>query len=178
MHWFGKRRRVRNVRTPSGGSGRSSVLLRRRPVSIQLRASDARSRNACALARGRAALHASASCARTFWLRRGLAPWHAGGAARAFRKEIITAASSRLLSPPRLLRSMSTINSKASSRDSSLEPTATPSGSRPRSRGTRRRRRRGGRHGWCPSGTRTRGRSATATRSLQRSRRRCNFQLS
>ena len=44
--------------------------------------------------------------------------------------------------------------------------------------GTRRRRRGRDRHGWCPSGTRARGRSATATRSLQRSRRRYNYQSS
>ena len=44
-------------------------------------------------------------------------------------------------------------------------------------RGTRRRRRGRDRHGWCPSGTRARGRSATA-QHRQRSLRRCNCQLS
>ena len=56
---------------------------------------------------------------------------HAHTAPQPSKRSLLRAASSRLLSPPALLRSMSTINSKASSRDSSLEPTATPSGLSP-----------------------------------------------
>ncbi|CAH0367402.1 unnamed protein product [Pelagomonas calceolata] len=56
---------------------------------------------------------------------------HAHSAPQPSKRSLLRAASSRLLSPPALLRSMSTINSKASSRDSSLEPTATPSGLSP-----------------------------------------------
>ena len=56
---------------------------------------------------------------------------HAHTAPPPSKRSLLRAASSRLLSPPALLRSMSTINSKASSRDSSIEPTPTPAGLSP-----------------------------------------------